>query len=180
MDFKAYPKTQRLSNEIVTIAEKIDGTNGVLHVDHQSRTVLAGSRSKWLINDGSRSWDNHGFGAWVKENEEKLLNLPEGLHYGEWYGKGINRNYGMKDRKLMLFNRSRYQNILEEGDFPTELELETVISLVSVSELPEEALRIKARVDKEGSYHVPGFMKTEGVIFRFQLSAKVYKEVWDK
>lgn len=181
IEFKAYPKTQRFFNESITISEKIDGTNGVLYVDHASRTVLAGSRSRWLVDDGTRSWDNHGFGTWVKENEEKLLNLPEGFHYGEWYGRGINRNYGLKDRRFMLFNLERYVNLFNELDLPTALEPETVIAFLTGDEDLHDQLKcIRESLQENGSLHVPGFMKTEGIILRFRLSAKVYKEVWDK
>lgn len=181
IEFKAYPKTQRLSNEIITISEKIDGSNGVLYVDHTSRTVMAGSRSRWLEDDGTKSWDNHGFGAWVKENEEKLLNLPEGYHYGEWYGKGINRNYGLKDRRFMLFNLDRYIRFFDETDLPKELEPETVVALLTGDEdLHDQLECIQTSLKENGSLHVPGFKSTEGIILRFRLSAKVYKVVWDK
>lgn len=188
-DFKGYPKTPRLEQETVTISEKVDGTNGVLYIHKPhlcdvtngielSPYVLAGSRSKWLQDEGKKSWDNHGFGAWVAEHASELHNLPAGFHYGEWYGKGINHGYGMTDRKFMLFNRKRYERL---EDLPKCVELETIIEdEVPVYELLSVIDRIKNEVSVKGSYHVPGQAMVEGLIMRFRLSAKVYKEVWNK
>jgi len=181
-EFKAYPKTPRLEQETYIISEKIDGTNGILHItkcpDTGLSTIIPGSRSKWLLNDGSRSWDNHGFGQWVADNKEELSKLPEGIHYGEWYGKGINRNYGLSDRRFMLFNFHRYANL---DVLPSVVELETVLEEgISPTRLAEAVRKHKMDLLTAGSLHVPGFIRTEGLIIRSRLSAKVYKEVWSK
>jgi hypothetical protein len=75
--------------------------------------MFAGSRNKWL--DCSSKGDNMGFAKWVKENASSLLMLGEGRHYGEWYGKGIQRNYGLEEKRLlflMLVNGLRKQKIV--------------------------------------------------------------------
>lgn len=187
--FVAYPKTRRLEDETVTISEKVDGTNGVLfiHKPHlcdvlngstDAPYILAGCRSRWLKDDDTKSWDNHGFGKWVAENAQALHALPEGFHYGEWYGKGINHGYGMKERRFMLFNRKRYENLTY---LPKCVELETIIEDdVPVAELSSVIDRIKNKATVNGSFHIPESGMVEGLIMRFKLSARVYKEVWNK
>src|SRR6185436_19868415 len=75
----------RLAREIV-VTEKIDGTNGVVYVDEDG-TVTAGSRSRWLTDDGP---DNFGFRA--------------------WWGSGIQRGYGLTagEKRFSLFNVKRW------------------------------------------------------------------------
>lgn len=179
--FPAYPKTKRLESETITISEKIDGTNGLIrvrtHLDG-TKDILAGSRSKWLFTDGTKTWDNHGFGQWVRDNELELSKLPDGDHYGEWYGRGINRNYGMKDRKFMLFNRERYVNLEE---IPNCVELETVLfNNASIYGIDVVINGLEIEMDEKGSTHVPGFDRPEGLILRFKLAGKVYKEIFSK
>jgi len=178
--FKAYPKTRRLTDVYAFISEKIDGTNGVLFVD--GSRVVAGSRSKWLVDDGSKSWDNHGFGAWVKENEVILSQLPDGFHYGEWYGRGINRNYGLKDRRFMLFNRMRYLELLElMPSLYKVLELETILSQINIMDVQAQlAIHKRELMHESGSRHVRGFKRPEGVMVRIPAADKVFKVVWDK
>ncbi len=180
--FPKYPKTQRLENETITISEKIDGTNGLIRIcpapwEGGRRDIIAGSRSKWLIPGKTRSWDNHGFGQWVEDNRQELYKLPDGDHYGEWYGRGINRGYGLKEKRFMLFNRDRYGDL---EDFPNGVEVETVLSSnIGVKELSDVLHVLTERLMKSGSEHVPGFAKPEGVILRFKLAGKVYKQVFD-
>ncbi len=68
--------------------------------------MFAGSRTRWL--DISSEGDNYGFAKWVEANAEKLFSLREGRHYGEWYGKGIQRNYGLDEKRFALFNVHRW------------------------------------------------------------------------
>ena len=62
--------------------------------------MFAGSRRRWL--DCSSEGDNFGFGKWVKANAESLIQLEEGRHFGEWYGKGIQRGYGLDEKRFAL------------------------------------------------------------------------------
>jgi hypothetical protein len=105
----------------VIITEKVDGTNALVDiteaqgiylipgetlavVDGVSYIVRAGSRSRWLTPGA----DNYGFAAWVADNADELAKLGPGRHYGEWFGKGIQRNYGLEERRFALFNTSRW------------------------------------------------------------------------
>ena len=69
--FSAFPKIARYSREVV-VTEKIDGTNGVIHVDDTMAELYAGSRSQWLGPDG----DNFGFGKWLLVLIDRLLEHP--------------------------------------------------------------------------------------------------------
>ena len=108
------------------ITEKIDGTNAaVVLVPYQQAdvdqlpfslatvpdpahgmylSVLAQSRSRYLTAEQ----DNFGFAAWVKAHAEELAALGPGVHFGEWWGKGIQRGYGLDEKRFSLFNVSRW------------------------------------------------------------------------
>jgi hypothetical protein len=66
--------------------------------------LYAGSRSRWLTPEA----DNFGFAAWVKEHAVEFRALGPGRHFGEWWGRGINRGYGQLIRWFSLFNVSRW------------------------------------------------------------------------
>lgn len=111
-EFKSFTKIPRLSREIV-ITEKIDGTNACIYIDETTNEMLVGSRTRWITPQS----DNFGFAAWVEQNKEELYKLGPGYHYGEWWGKGIQRGYGLNERRFSLFNISRWisENPLETG-----------------------------------------------------------------
>ena len=104
MDFKEFSKIPRLSRECV-ITEKIDGTNGVIYIGEDGE-FLIGSRSRWIqpVND------NYGFAKWATDHKEELLGLGKGFHYGEWWGSGIQRGYGLPkgEKRFSLFNVGRW------------------------------------------------------------------------
>ncbi len=196
-EFHKYFKIPRIENETFTISEKIDGSNGLIYVHHarfddvkkgvDRSYILAGSRSKWLIDDGSKTWDNHGFGSWVEENEEDLYSLDEGYHYGEWYGKGINRGYGLLDKRFMLFNYGRYAEKLRLADsgllfnMPTKVQVETVFHHnVKFEQLFQIIAEVRYHLTHDGSKHVQGYIKPEGLIVRSELSGKLWKVIIDK
>lgn len=142
MEFRQFGKIPRL-NRLCTITEKIDGTNGVIHIEPQSTylvpidaayavgdlVLFAGSRTRWV----KPGYDNHGFAAWVRTNAHELVKLGPGTHYGEWWGQGINRGYGLKEKRFSLFNLARWADAavrpaccrvvppLYEGPFTTDI-----------------------------------------------------------
>lgn len=154
-EFVEFPKIARLSREII-ITEKIDGTNGVVYVSDDGGTILAGSRSQWLINS-----DNFGFAKWVADNADDLRRLGPGRHYGEWWGSGIQRGYGLPkgEKRFSLFNVSRWSDdavrpacchvvpTLYVGNFSTQT-IQDMLDDLAVC----------------GSRAAPGFMKPEGVV----------------
>src|SRR6478736_2373219 len=101
-EFIEFPKMARLSREVI-VTEKIDGSNAQICITDDGQ-ILAGSRNRWITPQS----DNFGFAGWVERNKEELLQLGPGRHYGEWWGNGIQRRYGMKEKKFSLFNTQRW------------------------------------------------------------------------
>lgn len=104
--FQGFGKIPRLTALKMTITEKIDGTNACVVVDEHG-TVSAQSRTRVIVPGD----DNYGFAAWVEAHADELRQLGQGYHFGEWYGKGIQRGYGLLDRRFALFNVSRWQHV---------------------------------------------------------------------
>jgi hypothetical protein len=103
VEFRAWPKTPRLFRT-VTITEKIDGTNAAVIVTAEGE-VAAQSRKRIITPEA----DNYGFATWVHENAAYLAEtLGEGYHYGEWWGQGIQRRYGLDHKRFSLFNVRRW------------------------------------------------------------------------
>lgn len=82
----------------ITISSRDSESNNLI--------VRAGSRNRWLT-PGS---DNFGFANWVQRYGVSLARLGPGLHYGEWWGSGIQRTYGLTggDKRFSLFNVGRW------------------------------------------------------------------------
>ena len=102
MDFQDFPKMARLSRDVI-VTEKIDGTLAQICIDDDGN-VLAGSRTRWI----TPTEDNFGFAAWVEAHRDDLLKLGPGRHFGEWWGAGIQRGYGLKEKRFSLFNATRW------------------------------------------------------------------------
>lgn len=207
--FVEFPKIARLSREII-VTEKIDGTNAQVCIaelandaaipahslgvfDHGGKLhyLAAGSRTKWITPKD----DNHGFAAWVARNFDQLKKLGPGRHFGEWWGSGIQRGYGLPkgEKRLSLFNVVRWclhgetPQRIPTGDPRVEKYQDVLPACVGLvpmlyrgafdSEEIEntlEVLRIK------GSAAAPGFMKPEGVVV-FHTAANIgFKRTLEK
>lgn len=168
MEFFEFPKMARLSREM-SVTEKIDGTNAQVCISEDGE-IRAGSRTRWITPED----DNFGFAAWVRDNREGLLPLGPGMHYGEWWGKGIQRNYGLSERRFSLFNAARWTDdvrptcchvvpMLWRGQFDT-----TMVSSIL------ETMR------EQGSHAAPGFMKPEGVVVFHFAAGHGFKKTLEK
>lgn len=164
MEFIAFPKIPRLNREIV-ITEKIDGTNAIVHITEDGR-VVAGSRTRWIYPDK----DNFGFARWVKEHEAELRDgLGFGTHFGEWWGEGIGRRYGLKEKRFSLFNTSRWTDDVR----PT---ICSVVPTLYTGPFSEEAIKsCLERLRREGSVAAPGFMKPEGIVVFHTAASQMFK-----
>lgn len=159
--FNEFRKIPRLSRDIV-VTEKIDGTNGVIFIpdaveaaDFDYPPIVPGSRSRWLVNGD----ENHGFARWVYEHQNDLLKLGPGCHYGEWWGKGIQRGYGLAEKRFSLFNTSRW------SDPATRPECCHVVPVLYEGVFSEDAIKTALReLDWHGSVAAPGFKSPEGVV----------------
>jgi len=103
IEFEPWPKIARLNRDIV-ITEKIDGTNAAVIIDEDGN-VGAQSRNRLITPDD----DNHGFARWVYGQADELARtLGPGRHFGEWWGQGIGRKYGLDHKRFSLFNTHRW------------------------------------------------------------------------
>lgn len=192
MEFQVFKKIARLRRDCF-VTEKIDGTNGCVGVSEPGVipdsvnvpvsiletsvgpvSVYAGSRSRWVLP--GKTTDNHGFAAWVKENAEELLTLGPGYHHGEWWGRGINRGYGLDHRRFSLFNVSRWCGpdrggapaccstvpILYQGTF-NSLKIDYCLTALSTF----------------GSLAAPGFDRPEGIAVYHTAAGSFFKVTID-
>lgn len=155
MDFKGFNKIPRL-NKLTIVTEKIDGTNALIGID-DNNNIFAGSKNRWLTPGKS---DNFGFAAWVEENKDELLKLGPGYHYGEYYGSGIQRGYGLTggERRFILFNTVKWN----EDNAPKCCEVVPVLKMGHLLEV--DYPQIMESLKQSGSVAVPGYMKPEGII----------------
>lgn len=181
-EFRAWPKTPRLMRDCV-ITEKIDGTNAAVVIvpaetgDGALATVsgfsvFAQSRNRFVTPDK----DNYGFAEWVNRYAAELVHaLGEGYHYGEWWGAGIQRGYGMTGKRFSLFNTSRWEGVT----FPQVPDMGMVPILyrgpfsTDVVSLQLESLR------QNGSIAAEGFAPAEGVIVYLSAARQVFKVLLD-
>lgn len=168
--FVGMPKIPRL-NRLCWITEKIDGTNAQVVITDDGN-VLACSRTKYITPnvEGNKN-DNHGFAQWVEGSKADLLKLGPGRHFGEWWGKGINRGYGMKEKIFSLFNVERWSNPVERPDCCS------VVPVILKDDFGTAAVNMALDLlRKSGSWAAPGFMKPEGIVI-FHVALNGYFKV---
>lgn len=198
-DYPAFGSIPRLNRDVV-MTEKIDGTNGLVSIEivdiegetvrsadpngttfiglseTQVYAVRAGSRNRWL--DVTSAGDNYGFAKWVRANAESLVaDLGPGLHYGEWFGKGIQHGYGLPEKHFALFNSHRWADV--EDDFSTpNLTVVPVLWKGNARDLNEWVDNWMHDLEKHGSYFgFPGETNppAEGVIVYHVASGQYFK-----
>lgn len=166
-DFIPFAKIGRLSRDII-ITEKLDGTNGVIEIAEDG-DFHVGSRTRWITPE----MDNHGFAAWAHAHHDELTALGVGRHFGEWWGQGIQRKYGLTEKRWSLFNVGRWNAenpppacchvvpILGRGDFDTAF-----------------VRQVMTNLEVDGSRAAPGFMKPEGIIIFHTQSGVLFKKTF--
>jgi hypothetical protein len=210
MEFQPFPKMARLTRECV-ITEKIDGTNAQVHIvdaDEVSAPttplvmssyiiakkdglcLFAGKRTSYCTPDD----DNFGFAKWVKANADSLWALGAGRHYGEWWGSGIQRTYGLSEKRFSLFNVARwhaagaepYVSVGADPRQPPKSSTEAPACCGVVPVLyrglfgPKHAENFIEKLRHEGSVAAPGFMNPEGVVVFHTASGTMFKKTLDK
>lgn len=166
-EFVKWPKIARLANEHMTITEKLDGTNACIVITQDD--IYAQSRNR-IVEVGK---DNAGFAGWVNLWQEQLrADLGVGRFFGEWWGLGIQRNYGLDHKRFSLFNSYRWAKaapyfetpqlgvvpVLFEGGFSTNI-IRTTHDLLMA----------------DGSSAVKGWMKPEGIVVYLAEAKTSYK-----
>lgn len=181
--FQEFTPISRLSREMI-VTEKIDGTNAQVTVTEDGR-VFAGSRNRWITPDA----DNFGFAQWVRDHAETLRDgLGVGSHYGEWWGSGIQRRYGLAEKRFSLFNVGRWVRDDGSGNRAPLGEKQQyappcchVVPILSVGTFSTEAVDATLlRLAQFGSEAAPGFMKPEGVVVYHVASRTLFKKTLDK
>lgn len=179
--FAEFPKMARLSREII-ISEKIDGTNAQILITEDGQ-FLTGSRTRWITPQD----DNFGFSAWAHAHKDELMTLGVGRHFGEWWGSGIQRGYGLQkgEKRWSLFNVSRWclagetPQRIPTAD-PRIVKMQDVLPacchLVPVlrrgmfsTEMAESALH---ELRERGSLAAPGYKFPEGIVI-FHIAANI-------
>jgi hypothetical protein len=170
-EFIEFPKISRFNREVI-VTEKIDGTNAQILISDDGLSIEAvGSRTKWITPED----DNKGFARWVKENTEELLRLGPGSHFGEWWGSGIGRTYGLKEKRFSLFNVERW------GPDETRPKCCHVVPELWRGTFQEMNVDlILASLQEGGSVAAPGFKQPEGVVIFHVPSGTLFKKTLDK
>lgn len=185
IEFKGFNKIPRFNRDII-ITEKIDGTNAQIFIAPDLGTItlksgaevpfLVGSRNRWIQPEN----DNHGFAKWAYANAKDLKEiLGPGQHFGEWWGPGIQRGYGLARKKFSLFNVSKWTGLdreLEGGDIGCVPTIHEGGWFLPYPDGPKWALAESLRIlQEEGSLASPGFMRPEGVVIYHTASGQLFK-----
>lgn len=191
--FEAWPKIGRLNRSTI-ITEKIDGTNAAVLIvaipwgqgnfpDHHRTAIIvndeerddngrpefeyhvyAQSRTRFITP--GKGTDNYGFAGWVERNAEALVStLGIGRHFGEWWGGGIQRGYGLarEDKRFSLFNVERWANLTAMLSEIPGLGVVPAISVDAVFDTDSVTDSVDYLRDF-GSLAARGFMNPEGVV----------------
>lgn len=166
MEFESFGKIPRLSRRCV-ITEKIDGTNGQIFISDDG-LMQVGSRNRWI----DAQTDNHGFYKWAWEHVDELVTkLGPGRHFGEWWGQGIGRAYGLKEKRFSLFNTSRW------NDPSLRPSCCAVVPVLYEGMFDSESIRdMLSCLDANGSLAAPGFMRPEGIVIFHRASNMLFKK----
>lgn len=162
-EFVPFPKMARL-NRTVTATEKMDGTNGQILITKDGQ-MFTGSRNRWITQES----DNYNFSRWCNERKEELLKLGPGTHFGEFLGSGIQRRYGLNEKRFYLFNAHRWTDDIR----PACCHVVPILAIgTNIKEVEQVALDI---LRTEGSRAVPGFMDPEGIVLYHSASKQMMK-----
>jgi hypothetical protein len=166
-EFVSFGKIPRLLNMPMLISEKIDGTNAQILISDDGTEIQAGSRKRFIkVGD-----DNFGFAAWVEANKEELLTLGPGRHFGEWWGKGIQRGYGITEKRFSLFNTGKWST--------GRPACTSIVPVLYYGQFSQQKIEeVKAELLVTGSHAAP-FMNPEGIIIFLPKANLLFKSTYD-
>jgi len=192
IEFQEFPKIPRYRRE-VALTEKLDGTNAAVvwanndidpgdNVLAERRLVdqhdtelglywlLAQSRQRFITPARIKAKnDNYSFAQWVDDHADELTKLGPGVHYGEWWGFGIQRGYGMAEKHFSLFNVNRWADGKQER--PACCDVVPLIGYFTPDKINEQIEMLRLA----GSLAAPGYMKPEGVVLWHSQSKNYFK-----
>lgn len=188
IQFEGFQKIPRWSRD-VTITEKVDGTNAQIYICLEDNpegfpsaepvaqvdncVIFAGSRNRWITPER----DNYGFAGWVREHALPLRALGPGKHFGEWYGRGIQRRYGLTEQRLALFNVGRWTTAEGVGNRTNLPECVQIVPVMYKGALTDTV--VQECIDELslcGSRIVPGFRDPEGIVIYHSASKQLFKK----
>jgi hypothetical protein len=195
MEFQEFPKIGRLSRDIV-VTEKIDGTNAqvVIELADNIADWSGSAATPWLkrvetdlgafgIAAASRTRyitihnDNHGWANWVLANANDLVKLGPGRHFGEWWGSGIQRGYGLTngEKRFSLFNVSKW------ADGMSRPHCCSVVPTLFTGSFNTAVIESHlAMLENNGSIAAPGFMKPEGIVVFHTSNGALFKKTIER
>jgi hypothetical protein len=166
-EFQPFPKLPRLRRGCV-ITEKVDGTNAQIVITPEGG-IFAASRTRYITPER----DNFGFAAWVERNRDELLTLGPGRHFGEWYGLGIQRGYGLNEKRFALFNVGRWTGKDGHTNRPACC---GVVPILHAGPFTDAHVReCLDYLRASGSRIVPGFLRPEGIVVLHSASGQSFK-----
>lgn len=170
--FESFQKISRANKSFgCVITEKIDGTNAQIVIENGA-IVGVGSRSRWIAP--GKATDNFCFAGWVQENEAELLSLGDGSHFGEWYGLGIQRGYGLTEKRFALFNTGRWSDPLVR---PACCQC---VPVLYAGEFNREVVAgVMATLKGAGSSMAAGYPDPEGIVIYLPGSRTLLKETYE-
>ena len=170
MSYPSFPSIERIENLYCHITEKVDGTNGLIEI-HESCCdgVKFGSRNRYITSED----DNNGFARFFENRismlfsstnyiEEENLIYPIQI-YGEWFGKGIQRGYGLEEKYFMPFSEYLATKLIDAGVPNIKMPVTLYSGKFSVGTLDGCMNKLK----DEGSQVIPGYNRPEGVVVYF-------------
>lgn len=190
--FEKWRSIPRRSKEVMTLTEKLDGTNAcflafptpeegfegskplrLLDVDGVEWGVWAQSRTRFIYPDS----DNFGFAKWVDHNAEQLIRvLGIGKHYGEWWGSGIQRGYGIPDKRFSLFHATRWKEAGISHLLPTTpVSALRIVPLLYHGPYSDAAVEAALETLRSGSMAAPVFSRAEGIVVDLREAGARYK-----
>ncbi len=180
IEFAEFPKIARLSRGCV-ITEKIDGTNASIFIpEDPAEPVLFGSRTRWITPET----DNYGFARWGTEHAEELRQLGPGHHFGEWWGGGCQRGYGLLkgEKRFSLFNVARWADDRDREKFPGDRPTCCYVVPVLYRGMfdSRKVCEVLEALADLGSQAAPGFMQPEGVVIWHEAARMLFKKTIEK
>ncbi|RVH84250.1 hypothetical protein CN074_25010 [Sinorhizobium medicae] len=192
MDFTPFPKLSRLTSSCC-ITEKLDGTNAqvvispTVETDREDPsvtvklaldgldpvTIRVGSRNRWITP--GKETDNYGFAGWVRDHAIELSGLGVGQHFGEWYGNGIQRGYGLKEKRFALFNVDRWG--AHNPNTPACCSVVPILYRGAYSDVAINDAMLS--LHDCGSFAVPFFQNPEGVVVYLKSARTLFKKTFE-
>lgn len=167
--FEKFPSVKRLKRTCV-ITEKLDGTNAQINFDVDGN-ILCGSRKRQITPVD----DNYGFATWAYTHQNKLFSiLGEGRHYGEWWGQGIQRRYGMDKKVFSLFNSGRWG----KADL-IDVDQLSVVPVLYAGEFTTGAVDETMAVLRSKSVAAPEYTNPEGIVVFHSQIKQMFKVTFE-